>query len=63
MDKTSDQYNRTPLMPLLFVGHGSPMNAIEDNQFTRGWQEITGTIPKPMLYYAYQLTGRPGELL
>ena len=34
-------------MPVLFVGHGSPMNAIEDNQFTKGWSEITAKIPKP----------------
>ena len=25
-------------MPLLFVGHGSPMNAIEDNEWTRRWE-------------------------
>jgi len=34
-------------MPVLFVGHGSPMNAVENNQFTRGWEEIAGKIPKP----------------
>ena len=34
-------------MPVLFVGHGSPMNAIEDNSFTRGWREIAERIPKP----------------
>ncbi|WP_202945751.1 dioxygenase [Acetonema longum] len=33
--------------PLLFVGHGSPLNAIENNQYTRGWQEIAGKIPRP----------------
>lgn len=33
--------------PVLFVGHGSPMNAIEDNEFSRGWKEITTTFPKP----------------
>ncbi|CAN5777322.1 hypothetical protein BH11BAC7_BH11BAC7_36910 [soil metagenome] len=25
-------------MPVLFVGHGSPMNAIEENAFTKSWQ-------------------------
>jgi len=25
-------------MPVLFVGHGSPMNAIEDNEFVQGWK-------------------------
>ena len=28
------------IMPVLFVGHGSPMNAIEDNEFSRGWREV-----------------------
>ncbi len=35
------------MMPVMFVGHGSPMNAIEDNIFTKGWQEIASSIPKP----------------
>lgn len=34
-------------MPLLFVGHGSPMNAIEDNEFTRGWKALGKRIGKP----------------
>jgi len=34
-------------MPVLFVGHGSPMNAIEDNQYTREWRSIAERIPKP----------------
>lgn len=34
-------------MPLLFVGHGSPMNAIEDNVYTRAWREMAKKIPKP----------------
>ncbi|MBI4857911.1 MAG: 4,5-DOPA dioxygenase extradiol [Acetobacterium woodii] len=34
-------------MPVLFVGHGSPMNAIENNEYTRGWAEIAAKIPKP----------------
>lgn len=28
------------MMPVLFVGHGSPMNAIEKNEYTKGWEEI-----------------------
>ena len=27
-------------MPVLFVGHGNPMNAIEDNEFSRGWRTV-----------------------
>jgi 4,5-DOPA dioxygenase extradiol len=34
-------------MPVLFLGHGSPMNAIENNEFTRGWATIGNTIPMP----------------
>ncbi len=34
-------------MPALFIGHGSPMNAIEDNVFTKGWREVVKTIPIP----------------
>ena len=34
-------------MPALFVGHGSPMNAIEDNEFSRAWIEAGKTLPKP----------------
>ena len=34
-------------MPALFIGHGSPMNALEDNAFTRGWQDAARRIPRP----------------
>jgi 4,5-DOPA dioxygenase extradiol len=34
-------------MPALFLGHGSPMNAIEDNEFSRGWQAMAADLPKP----------------
>lgn len=34
-------------MPVIFVGHGSPMNAIEDNEYSRSWKEIVKRIPKP----------------
>ena len=34
-------------MPVLFVGHGNPMNAIEQNEFTNQWKIIGQTIPKP----------------
>lgn len=34
-------------MPALFVGHGSPMNAIEDNPFSRGWREVGLRLPRP----------------
>jgi len=34
-------------MPLMFVGHGNPMNAITDNSFHRKWQEIGKSLAKP----------------
>jgi len=34
-------------MPVLFVGHGSPMNAIEDNEFSKSWENMGKTLPKP----------------
>lgn len=34
-------------MPVLFVGHGSPMNAIESNEFTKKWQQVGASLPKP----------------
>jgi 4,5-DOPA dioxygenase extradiol len=34
-------------MPALFVGHGSPMNAIEDNEFSRAWAEVGRALPRP----------------
>lgn len=34
-------------MPLLFLGHGSPMNAIEENEFVTGFREVGKTLPKP----------------
>ena len=37
----------TDLMPVLFVGHGSPMNAIEENEFVFKWRELGDSIPWP----------------
>lgn len=34
-------------MPALFIGHGNPMNAIEDNAFSRAWKHAAATLPKP----------------
>lgn len=35
------------LMPVLFIGHGSPMNGIEDNEFSAKWVAIARDIPQP----------------
>jgi 4,5-DOPA dioxygenase extradiol len=34
-------------MPLLFIGHGSPMNGIEDNEFSLKWEKLGKEIPLP----------------
>jgi len=34
-------------MPAVFVGHGSPMNAIEDNAFRRAWGDLGRRLPRP----------------
>jgi len=36
-----------PKMPVLFVGHGSPMNAIEENEFSKKWQSLGKSLPIP----------------
>lgn len=36
-------------MPVLFVGHGSPMNAIEENEFSAGWRKAGESLPKPSM--------------
>ncbi len=36
-------------MPVLFLGHGSPLNAIENNEFSNNWKILAGKLPKPKL--------------
>lgn len=38
----------TEKMPVLFLGHGSPMNAIEDNEFVRGFKKLSTNLPIPI---------------
>ena len=47
LENISRQFNTTEKMPVLFLGHGSPMNAIEENQFVQGFRNISREIPKP----------------
>ncbi|MDO1449196.1 4,5-DOPA dioxygenase extradiol [Rhodocytophaga aerolata] len=44
---TSELKEQEELMPVLFVGHGSPMNGIEDTQFSRRWTQMAKEIPTP----------------
>lgn len=43
---TGDPRDATP-MPVLFVGHGSPMNTLEDNPWTREWRRLGAALPRP----------------
>jgi 4,5-DOPA dioxygenase extradiol len=35
------------LMPAIFFGHGSPMNALGCNEYTKSWVDVVKNIPKP----------------
>jgi len=47
LNRITQTFNPTDKMPVLFLGHGSPMNAIEENEFVTGFRAIGKTIPKP----------------
>ena len=47
LNKTAESFKSTDRFPVLFIGHGSPMNAIEENEFVNGWRNIGKTIPEP----------------
>jgi len=47
LNRLSKGFTNTPKMPVLFVGHGSPMNAIEENDFVKGFRNAASSIPKP----------------
>ena len=44
---TNDLKEQEQLMPVLFIGHGSPMNGIEDNEFSNRWKAMAKEIPVP----------------
>lgn len=44
---TTDLKEQEHLMPVLFVGHGSPMNGIEDNEFNQRWAKMAKEIATP----------------
>ncbi|MEI6748715.1 MAG: 4,5-DOPA dioxygenase extradiol [Bacteroidota bacterium] len=48
LNKVTGSLNQPDQMPLLFLGHGSPMNAIEENEFVSGWRTMGITIPRPV---------------
>ncbi len=47
LNKMTEPLGKTAKMPVLFLGHGSPMNAIEENEFVTGFRNLAMSIPKP----------------
>lgn len=43
----SSRFKRSERMPVVFLGHGSPMNAIMDTEYSRSWQALGKSLPKP----------------
>lgn len=47
LNTMTEPLGNTPKMPVLFLGHGSPMNAIKENEFVNGFRNIAKNITKP----------------
>lgn len=47
MKYMDDVHPSEHLMPALFIGHGNPMNAIENNEYSRSWAELGKRLPTP----------------
>jgi len=42
-----DSEDNSHLMPAAFLGHGSPMNAVENNRYTGAWRDFGASVPRP----------------
>lgn len=47
LSSLTSSFDATKKMPVLFLGHGSPMNAIEENEFVAGFRKTGSELPKP----------------
>jgi len=47
LNKLTEPMGKSKKMPVLFLGHGSPMNAIEENEFVTGFRNVAKEIPLP----------------
>jgi 4,5-DOPA dioxygenase extradiol len=47
LDILKETLGRSERMPLVFLGHGSPMNAIEDTAYSRAWTDLGKSLPRP----------------
>jgi 4,5-DOPA dioxygenase extradiol len=50
LKQLSNTLKPSPRMPVLFVGHGNPMNAILDNEITRNWHKVGANLPEPQAF-------------
>lgn len=42
-----DRFAASDRMPVVFLGHGSPMNVIDDNDYSRSWSRLGQSLPRP----------------
>ncbi len=47
LNKLDEAFSKTKKMPALFLGHGSPMNAIEENEFVQSFKKLGKDLPTP----------------
>ncbi|MEI2750526.1 MAG: class III extradiol ring-cleavage dioxygenase [Ferruginibacter sp.] len=47
LHKITAELKHSEKMPAMFLGHGSPMNAIEENEFVTGFRTVGKSIPQP----------------
>jgi 4,5-DOPA dioxygenase extradiol len=47
LQNATQDLKTSPKMPVLFIGHGSPMNGIEDNEYSASWAKLAREIPRP----------------
>lgn len=47
LQKLKDRLKSSDRLPAVFLGHGSPMNAIEDSAYSRTWAELGRALPRP----------------
>ncbi len=47
LSRITEPFKPTPRMPVLFLGHGSPMSAIEENEFVQGFRKVGQEVPLP----------------
>ncbi|WP_417728847.1 4,5-DOPA dioxygenase extradiol [Roseovarius sp.] len=47
LQNVRDRFARSDRLPVVFLGHGSPMNVIEDNAYSRSWSALGKSLPRP----------------